>query len=100
MQFVLSTVTAGYTGTIIQAANTISTVGIGSFSGGSFTGGLWNIKFGGNFILAGAAFTSTTAVLEFDGNSAFTSGVFTHNNGTVRYNAVGQWPNNEKSSFN
>src|ERR1700676_3688378 len=82
------TVTAGYTGTIIQGANTISTVNNASFSGGIFTGGPANITIGGNYTLAGTAFTSTTAVLEFDGNSVFTSGTFTHNNGTVRYNGT------------
>jgi hypothetical protein len=83
------TVAAGYTGTILQGANTFSTVNNASFSAGSFTGGSANITIGGNFTLAGTNFSSTSAILEFDGNSTFTSATFTHNNGTVRYNATG-----------
>jgi Secretion system C-terminal sorting domain len=82
-------VTAGYTGAIIQGANTISTVNNASFSGGLFTGGTANITIGGNFTQNGTAFTSTSAILEFDGNAAFTSGIFIHNNGAVKFNATG-----------
>jgi hypothetical protein len=83
------TVTGGYTGTIIQGANTFSTINNASFSGGTFTGGSANITIGGNFTLSGTAFTSTSGILEFDGNAAFTSATFIHNNGTVRFNATG-----------
>jgi hypothetical protein len=86
---VLSITVNGYTGTITQGANTISTVNNASFSTGTFTGGSANITIGGNFTLAGTAFTSTTAILEFDGNAAFTSATFVHNNGTVRFKATG-----------
>ena len=51
------TVAAGYTGTISQGTNTISTVNAGSFSGGTFTGGSANITIGGTFTLNGTAFT-------------------------------------------
>lgn len=83
------TVNAGYTGTISQNANTISTAGAANFSGGVFIGGSANITIGGIFTLAGTAFTSTTAVLEMDGNAVFTSATFTHNNGTVSFNGAG-----------
>ncbi len=86
------TVTVGYTGTISQGANPMSTVNAGSFSGGTFTGGSANITIGGSFTLSGTAFTSTTAILELDNTiAAFTTATFTHNNGTVRLNnAAGQ----------
>jgi hypothetical protein len=83
------TVTAGYTGTITQGTNTISTVNNASFSGGIFSGGSADITIGGNFTLNGTAFTSTSTLLEFDGNAAFTSGIFTHNNGNVKFIATG-----------
>jgi Secretion system C-terminal sorting domain len=86
---VLSITVNGYTGNIIQGANSFSTVNNASFSTGTFTGGSANITIGGNFTLAGTAFTSTTSVLEFDGNATFTSVTFTHNNGTVKFNATG-----------
>jgi Secretion system C-terminal sorting domain len=86
---VLNITVNGYTGTITQGANTISTVNNASFSTGIFTGGSANITIGGNFTLAGTAFTSTTSVLEFDGNAAFTSATFIHNSGTVKFNATG-----------
>ncbi len=85
----LSITVNGYTGTITQGANTISTVNNASFSTGTFSGGSANITIGGNFTLAGTAFTSTSAVLEIDNDAAFTSATFVHNNGTVRFNATG-----------
>ncbi len=85
----LSITVNGYTGTITQGANTISTVNNVSFSTGTFSGGSANITIGGNFTLAGTAFTSTSAVLEIDNDAAFTSTTFVHNNGTVRFNATG-----------
>jgi hypothetical protein len=84
------TVSAGYTGTISQGANTISVSGTATFGGGIFTGGTANITVGGVFTLSGTTFTSTSAILEIDNNTvAFTSGIFTHNNGTVRLNFAG-----------
>jgi hypothetical protein len=83
------TVSFGYFGTITQGANSFSTSGTASFSGGAFAGGSANITFGDNFTLSGATFTSTTGVLEFDGNTAFTLGTFNDNNGTVMYVATG-----------
>ncbi len=80
------TVTAGYTGTISQGANPITTTGAGSFSGGTFTGGSADIIIGGAFTLAGTNFTSTSSNIEFRNNTAFTSGNFIHNNGSARYN--------------
>ncbi len=86
---IMSLTVNGYTGTIFQGANTLSTVNNASFSTGIFSGGSANITIGKNFTIAGANFTSTSGTLEFDGNSAFTSGTFTHNNGSVRYNPAG-----------
>jgi Secretion system C-terminal sorting domain len=86
---VLNITVNGYTGTITQGANTISTVNNASFSSGTFTGGSANITIGGIFTLAGTTFTSTTGILEFDGNAVFTSATFINNNGTVRFNATG-----------
>lgn len=86
---VLSLTVNGYTGTITQGANTISTVNNASFSTGTFSGSSANITIGGNFTLAGTAFTSTSAVLEIDNDAALTSATFVHNNGTVRFNATG-----------
>lgn len=83
------TVTAGYTGTIIQGANTIAISNTADFDGGIFTGGTASMTVGGNFTLAGTNFTSTTVALALGGNVSFTSGVFTHNNGTVRFDASG-----------
>jgi hypothetical protein len=83
------TIALGYTGTITQGANAISTSGTASMAGGTFAGGSADITIGGNFTLSGGTFTSTTGNLEFDGNTAFTLGTFKHNNGTVRYVATG-----------
>ncbi|HVS96380.1 MAG TPA: T9SS type A sorting domain-containing protein [Puia sp.] len=83
------TVSAAYTGTITQGANTFTTSNTATFSGGSFAGGTADITFGNNFTLSGATFTSTSGTLEFDGNSSFTSGTFNHNNGSVKYVATG-----------
>ncbi|MBS1600117.1 MAG: T9SS type A sorting domain-containing protein [Bacteroidetes bacterium] len=82
------TVNAGYTGTLIQGANTITTTGAATFSGGIFSGGTANITIGGVYTLSGTIFTSTNATLEFRSNTAFTSAGFTHNNGSVKYNAA------------
>ncbi len=102
------TINAGYTGTIFQGANIVSTVnnasfaagtfaagsgnivigGSSTFTGGLFTGGSGNITIGGNFTLNGTIFTATSGILEFDGNAAFTSATFTHNNGSVRFRAT------------
>jgi hypothetical protein len=79
------TVVAGYTGTIFQGANSITTVNAASFSGGTFTGGSANITIPGSFTLNGTVFTSTSGILELDNAVlAFTTNTFTHNNGTVR----------------
>ncbi len=83
------TVTAGYTSTISQGANTISVSGAASFGSGTFTGGSAKITITGVFTLSGTSFTSTSATLELDNNTLFTSGTFTHNNGTVFYNGAG-----------
>jgi hypothetical protein len=80
------TVTAGYTGTISQGVNTISTTNAASFTGGTFTGGSANMTIAGLFTLSGTSFTSTSAVLELDNTTNFSSGTFIHNNGTVLYN--------------
>lgn len=82
------TVNSGYTGTLLQGANTITTTGAATFSGGTFSGGTANITVGGVFTLSGTSFTATSAALEFRNNTAFTSGTFNHNNGSVRYNCA------------
>jgi len=79
-------VTAGYTGTISQGANTITTTGTATFAGGIFTGGTADIIIGSTFTLSGTNFTSTATTIEFRNNTAFTSGSFVHNSGSVRYN--------------
>ena len=84
------TVSAGYTGTISQGANTISVSGAATFGGGTFTGGTANITIGTNFTLNGTAFTSSSGILEVDGaTAAFTTAGFVHNSGTVRLNSFG-----------
>jgi Secretion system C-terminal sorting domain len=80
------TVSLGYTGTIIQGANTIAITGAAIFGGGTFTGGSANITVTGAFTVSATAFTSTSAILELKDNAAFTGGNFAHNNGTVRFN--------------
>ncbi len=82
------TVKAVYTGTIVQGTKTITTSGIGTFSGGTFTGGSANINIQGTFTLSGTTFTSTSGILEVNANFTFTSGTFAHNNGTVRFNTT------------
>jgi len=82
-------VSAAYTGTITQGANTITTTGAATFAGGIFTGGSADITIGTAFTLSGTAFTTTSTILEFRNNTAFTGGSFIHNNGSVRYNCAG-----------
>jgi hypothetical protein len=82
------TVSAGYTGTINQGANTIAISTAASFGGGTFTGGSANITVTGSFAVSATAFTSTSAILELRDNAAFTGGSFLHNNGTVRFNCT------------
>ena len=79
------TVSSGYTGAIIQGANTIAISTTVSFGGGTFTGGSAYITVTGVFTLSATAFTSTSAILELKDNAAFTGGSFAHNNGTVRF---------------
>ncbi len=84
------TVATGYSGTISQGTNSITTVNAASFSGGTFTGGSANITIGTTFTLNGTAFTSTSGILEVDGaTAAFTAAGFVHNSGTVRLNSFG-----------
>jgi hypothetical protein len=83
------TVTALYSGNIIQGANSIAVVNAAAFAGGTFTGGSANINITGMFTIAGAIFTATSGVLDIRNNMAFTGGVFSHNNGTVRFNGIG-----------
>ena len=84
------TVAVGYSGTISQVGNAITTVNAASFSGGTFTGGTANITVGTTFTINGTAFTSTSAILEVDGaTAAFTTAGFAHNSGTVRLNSFG-----------
>jgi Secretion system C-terminal sorting domain len=82
------TVSAGYTGTISQGANTIAVSGAASFGGGTFTGGSANITVTGAFTISATAFTSTTAILELENNAAFTGGSFAHNNGEVEFDGA------------
>jgi len=82
------TVSAGYTGTISQGANTIAVSGAASFGGGTFTGGSVNITITGVFTNSGTAFTSTSAIMELESNAAFTGGSFIHNNGEVQFDGA------------
>lgn len=75
----------GYTGTLIQGSNSITTSNLATFTTGTFLGGSGNITIGAVYTLSGTAFTSTSGILELNGTTAaFTSGTFNHNNGTVR----------------
>jgi len=82
------TVSAKYTGTISQGANTIAISGAASFGGGTFTGGSANITVTGVFTNSATAFTSTSAIMELENNAAFTGGSFSHNNGEVQFNGA------------
>lgn len=79
-------ITAGYTGTISQGANTI-TVGTGgiTMAGGAFAGGNQLIDVSGNFSLSGGTYTSTMDTLLLREDYSFTGGTFNHNNGVVSF---------------
>ena len=82
-------VQSGYTGTISQGTNTITSEG-GTFSGGRFQGGSANITIGQIFTISGADFTSTTGTMEIKNGFTLSSGSFDHNNGTVKFTTNNQ----------
>ncbi len=80
------TISAGYTGTISQAAGVALTIGGTGFSqaNGSFAGGNAAITVNGPFAISGGAFSSTTGTLSIAGNYTHTlGGSFAPNGGAV-----------------
>lgn len=77
------TVNAGYTGTIFQGANIVSTVNNASFAAGTFIAGSGNIMVGGSSTFTGGAFTGGTGNISITGNASFTGGTFSAGSGTM-----------------
>ena len=68
-------ITAGYTGTITQAAGSIVNVGASGFSqaGGTFVGGSSAMTVTGPFGLSGGSFTATATTLSISGTFTYSS---------------------------
>jgi len=77
------TINAGYTGTIFQGANIVSTVNNASFAAGTFAAGSGNIIVGGNSTFTGGLFTGSTGNISITGNASFTGGTFTGGSGNM-----------------
>jgi Secretion system C-terminal sorting domain len=77
------TVNAGYTGTIFQGANIVSTVNNASFAAGTFVAGSGNIIIGGSSTFTGGLFTGSTGNISITGNASFTGGTFTGGTGNI-----------------
>jgi len=80
-------VSAGYGGTISQAAGIAVTVGATGWTqaGGTFTGGTAAITVNGPFALTAGSFTSTSGTLSVSGNYSDTGGTFGAGSGTVSF---------------
>jgi hypothetical protein len=76
-------VTAAFTGSILQGNNTIYISGNSSFAGGLFVGGMATITNLGTFNITGTNFTAPTSSLFIANTITYSSGNFSHNNGTV-----------------
>jgi hypothetical protein len=81
------TVSAGYTGTIFQGANIVSTVNNVSFAAGTFIAGSGNIIIGGSSTFTGGLFTGSTGNISITGNASFTGGTFTGGSGNITIGA-------------
>jgi hypothetical protein len=79
------TITAGYTGSIFQGANIVSTINNASIAGGTFTGGAGNITIGGNLSFSGGVFTGASGNITISGTAGFTGGTFSGGSGTIRF---------------
>src|SRR5450631_194872 len=77
------TINAGYTGTIFQGANIVSTVNNASFAAGTFVAGSGNIAIGGSSTFTGGVFTGSTGNISITGNASFTGGTFTGGSGNI-----------------
>ena len=77
------TINAGYTGTIFQGANIVSTVNNASFAAGTFAAGSGNIVIGGSSTFTGGFFTGGTGNISITGNASFTGGTFTGGSGNM-----------------
>ena len=77
------TVAAGYTGTIFQGVNIVSTVNNASFASGTFSGSTGNITIGGNVTFSGGVFTGGSGNITIGGNAAFTGGTFSGGSGNM-----------------
>jgi hypothetical protein len=79
------TITAGYTGTIFQGANIVSTINNASIAGGTFTGGAGNITIGGNLSFSGGVFTGASGNITISGTAGFTGGIFSGGSGNITF---------------
>jgi hypothetical protein len=77
------TINAGYTGTITQGANIVSTVNNVSIAAGTFIAGSGNITVGGSSTFSGGIFTGGTGNITVNGNAGFTGGSFTGGTGNI-----------------
>ena len=77
------TINAGYTGTIFQGANIVSTVNTASFAAGTFVAGSGNIMVGGNSTFTGGTFTGGNGNIIISGNASFTGGTFAAGSGNM-----------------
>jgi hypothetical protein len=77
------TINAGYTGTIFQGANIVSTVNNVSFASGTFVAGSGNITVGGNSTFSGGTFTGGSGNISILGNAGFTGGIFSAGSGNM-----------------
>ena len=74
-------------GSLIQGANTITTTGAFTQSGGTFTGGSATITIGTDLVLSTGTFNSTSGLLEIDGQFNQTGGTFSGGTGRVILNS-------------
>jgi hypothetical protein len=77
------TINAGYTGTIFQGVNIVSTVNSVSIAAGTIIGGSGNITVGGNSTFTGGVFTGGTGNISITGNASFTGGIFAGGTGNM-----------------
>ncbi len=77
------TMTSAYTGTVSLNTGKTLTFDIGSFKGGTFSGGSATINCNSSFTIDGTAFTSTSGTMTLAGDVTLKTGSFTHNSGKV-----------------